>query len=182
MSDTNRIIHVGPDSSESDEESNIFKTCDCWTPECRYCSDIGCTVKQDLPNSEQGIAVRSIVKRKKYNSVVFYDEDGSRIGKFQWSKRGIFLTGCIACATPRALRGKCIKNVQTLWVVSIYNGVLQIKIDGEILYENRLTGECLEKYSKTGRFAFYGMPEEGSYSFVADEMEAGEKIFSTGCA
>ena len=160
-----------------------FTTCSCWNPGCGYCSDMQCTVKQDLFNSDQGIAVRSLVKRKKYNSIVLYDEGGDAIGKFQWSKRGIFLTGCIACVTPRALKGKCIKDVQTLWVVSITNGVLQIKIDDVVLYEHELKGECRERYSKAKRFAFYGIPDENSsFSFVPEEMEAGDKIISTGCA
>ena len=121
------------------------------------------------------------MKRKKYSTIIFYDEDGDEIGKFQWSKRGIFLTGCIACVTPKALKGKCIKDVQTQWEVSIANGVLQIRIDGQILYENKLKGECRERYSKAKRFAFYDMPNETAFSFVPDEMEAGEKIASTGC-
>ena len=139
-------------------------------------------MKQDLANSNHGIAVRFVVKRKKLNSIVLYDEDGNEIGKFRWNKRAIYLSGCIACATPKALKGKCIKDVQTLWVVSITNGVLQIRIDGEVLYEHKLKGDCREIYSKAKRFAFYGMPDENSFSFVPDEMEAGENIVRTGCA
>ena len=159
-----------------------YETCNCWTRQCGFCSKLECTVKQDLANSQVGIAVSSVVRRAKYNSIVFYDDEGEEIGKFQWNKRGIYLTGCIACITPKALKGKCIKNVQTLWVVSIANGILQIKIDGEVMYENKLKGQCKERYSKAKRFAFYDMPGENYFSFVSAEMEAGEKIVSTGCA
>ena len=67
----------------------------------------------------------------------------------------------------------------TDWAVSIYSGVVNIKIGGEVLYENKLTGSCREQYSTATRFSFTGDP--AVFSFVPEEMEVGEKVTSAGC-
>ena len=125
--------------------------------------------------------MQSLVKWKEHSTIVLYNEDNKELGVFQLSKGGIHLTGCIHCITPPALKGKCIKDVPTLWEVSITDGVVRIKIGGEVLYERRLRGECLERYGKVRRFAFQEMPHGSLFSFLEDEMEAGEKIGKGGC-
>ena len=89
--------------------------------------------------------------------------------------------GCISCVSPPSLRGKCIKDVPTLWEISITNGVLQIRIHGEVVYENVLRGKCKEAYSKAKRFAFLEAPEGSYFVFDTEEMQAGENVAREGC-
>ena len=153
-----------------------YSTCDCWTPECGYCTKMECTVKQDLVSSDRGIQVTSKLRRKKLNSIVLYDDGGKEIGKFQWSLRGIWMTGCIACLTPVELRRAKADEGQTTWSFSIKDGIVRITINEECLYEHSLVGECKERYSKAKRFAFYDMTCENTFSYRPSEMEAGERI------
>jgi len=153
-----------------------YPTCNCWTRECGYCRNKECMVKQDLVNSDKGITVTSKLNRRKLNSIVLYDDAGKEIGKFRWSLRGIWLTGCIQCMTPAQLRRAKAAEGPTTWSFSIKNGVVRIKINEEILYEQPLIGECKERYSKATRFAFYDMTCDNTFTYRRSEMEAGERI------
>lgn len=162
--------------------SQEFSTCSCWTKACGYCSNVECTLKQDLQSSNLGIPVQSWIKKGKYNAIMFYDEDGNKIGKFQFSKRRIHLTGCVACGTSKYFKGKCILDAMNAWAVSIADGILKIRIGGIVVYENELKRECKKRYGKAKRFSFYSVQGDNSFSFVPEEMEAGNMITSTGCA
>ena len=166
---------VTPDFDDSDYDKE-YPTCDCWTPECGYCTNMECTVKQDLATSDRGIQVTSKLRRKRENSIVLYDEDANEIGKFQWNLRGIWLTGCITCMTPVHLRRAKADEGQTTWSFSIRDGIVRITINGEHLYEHALIGECKERYAQAKRFAFYDMTCENTFSYSPSEMEAGERI------
>ena len=140
-----------------------------------------CTVRQDLINSNKGIEVTSKLKRKRLNSIVLYDEDGNEIGKFQWSLRGIWMTGCIQCLTPAELRRARAAEGPTTWSFSLKDGVVRITINEECLYEQPMVGECKERYGKAKRFAFYDMSCENTFLYRRSEMLAGERITPT-CA
>ena len=165
----------GPLSFEQD-----FPTCNCWTPECGYCSNLHCTVKQDLVSSDHGISVRSklLWGSKRLNSIALYDEKGSILGHFQWGLSGIYLTGCMSCQTPPNLRRARAPIGLTSWVFSLKNLVLQIKINEEVLFERELRGECAEHYSAVRRFAFDGMNCENRFLLQSD-MEVGAMINPT---
>ncbi|XP_063693064.1 low-density lipoprotein receptor-related protein 4-like [Bolinopsis microptera] len=165
-------------STEGPKVTEPYPTCDCWTPECGYCSNMDCTVKQDLINSQSGVEVHSHIKRKTFSTIVLYEEDGKVVGRLQWSLSGIYLTGCIACQTPPALKKATAKGGHTVWSLSLKNGFLRIKIDGEVLYKQDLRGECADIYGKIKRFAFSDMSCENSFSFDPAEMELGEGITS----
>ena len=139
---------------------------------------MNCSVKQDLLNSEQGIEVYSELKFKKDNTLVLYSESGGVIGKLQWSLRGIQLAGCVACRTPHALKKARNKNGKTAITISLNGGVLQFKIKGKVVYENKLKGECADAYSGVERFAFSKMSCENSFSFIPSEMKAGKRMTS----
>ena len=164
---------VDPDDIDYIKE---YPTCDCWTPECGYCTNMECTVQQDLVNSDRGIQVTSKLRRKVLNSIVLYDGDGYEIGKFQWSLRGIWMTGCIQCLTPTELRRARAAEGQTTWSFSIKHGVVRITINEECLYEQPLEGECKERYGKAKRFSFFDMTCENTFLYRRKEMVAGELI------
>jgi hypothetical protein len=170
---------VSTNTSVSDPDEIVDKeypTCNCWTRECQYCRNKECTVKQDLINSNKGIQVTSKLKRRKLNSIVLYDDAAKEIGKFRWSLRGIWLTGCIQCLTPAQLRRARATEGPTTWSFSIKNGVVRIKINEKCLYEQPLIGECKERYNKASRFAFYDMTCENSFTYREKEMAAEERI------
>ena len=118
----------------------------------------------------------SRLRWKKLNTIVLYDEAGQRIGNFQWNLRGIFLSGCGACQTPLALRKARTRGEPTEWAFSLAGGVVQIAVGGEVLYSNKLGGECKEKYGAVKRFAFSEMGCDSTFSFVEGEMELGARI------
>lgn len=159
----------------------VITTCDCWTPECGYCANPNCTIKQDLQNSDHGIEilVHSIVKWRRYSSIVLYDEHGRGIGKFQWNIGRLFLTGCVQCRTPPALRKAIVRKGETSWGLFMKDGVIEVSINGVTLYKQELVGECKEVYGKVKRFAFYDMGCSNKFSYVPGEMELGDKLTST---
>lgn len=159
-----------PDNIVYDKEVGA---CSCWTPECSYCNNLECTVKQDLTTSDQGVQVTTKLKWKKLNTIVLYDQAGKELGKFRFSLSGIYLTGCIGCQAPRALRK--MRNVEgkTAWTFALKDGVVQIRVSSEVVYEQELIGECKEVYSKVRRYAFYDMTCEDTFLCRASEMEAG---------
>ena len=153
-----------------------YPTCDCWTRECSFCSNLECTVKHDLATSKHGIIVSSMVKRKQFNSIVLYDDDGNVLGSFQWSLNRIFLTGCISCLAPRAVRQAAkSSDGQITWALTLKGGVVRIKIEGEVVYRYELKGPCAHKFSKVKRFAFSDMTCESSFKLL-DEMEPGASV------
>ena len=165
--------------------STDYPTCDCWTPKCGYCTSLSCTVRYNLFNSSSGIQVHSTPIRRKriFDTIIFYDEDGHTIGKFQWNnKNGIFLSGCVGCRTPSALRKARLKGgISESWTLSLFGGVVRVVMQGEVMYENSLKGECLDRYSKAKRFSFYSTPCDNTFSLRPSEMEAGELI-TDNCA
>ena len=155
--------------------SEQYPTCNCWTRECGFCSNLECTVKQDLLHSNHGIEVRSHIQWKKFNTIVLFDEDGRRLGNFEWSLSRLFLTGCVGCRTPRALR-KASSAQYSSWAIVMNDGFFRIKMEGEILFERKLSRKCAEVYGRASRFAFSDMSCENTFSFIPNEMEIGEKI------
>merc|ERR1712176_310394 len=101
--------------------------------------------------------------------------EGNTIGNFQWGLSGIYLTGCIRCRTPSALRRAKAMIGLTSWVFSLTGGVVQIKINGLVLFEQKLKGECAKRYRSAKRFAFFGMTCENRFRLQPD-MEAGGLI------
>lgn len=149
-----------------------YPTCDCWTPECGYCSKLECTVQ----TSNLGITVSSKVGWKKQNTIVLFDDAGAEVGRFRWSLKGIFLSGCSSCHTPKPLKRARTRGGPTQWAFSLGGGSVQIAIKGKVLYSQKLGGRCAEKYAKATRFAFYNMGCENSFSYVESEMELGELV------
>ena len=108
---------------------------------------------------------------------MLYDEAGTRVGRLSWNARGIQLEGCINCHTPAKLReARLAGGVSVPWTFSLFKGTVQIRMGGEVLYENELKGECLERYSAVRRFSFYNTDCESSFTFLSDLMEAGSQI------
>ena len=157
-----------------------YPTCDCWTPECGYCSKLECTIKQDLLNSDHGIEiiVHSELKRRTYSSVVLFDGHGNGIGKFQWNIGRLYLTGCIQCRTPPDLRRSVVKGGKTTWAFSLKDGAIEIRIGGRSRYKRTLSGECAKEYGKVKRFAFYNVDCSNAFSFVPSEMQLGGRMTS----
>jgi len=156
----------------------VNPTCDCWTLECGYCSNMECAVKHDLINSEVGITVQSELRGKgfKSRSVMFFDGDGNAIGNVQWNSKSLFLTGCISCMlhVPAAVR-QIKPGTKIEWTVTLTGGVVELKVGEVVVYERKLEGECLERYSKVESFSFYDTTCESTYNLTKD-MEAGERM------
>ena len=53
-------------------------------------------------------------------------------------------------------------------------------MEGEVVYEQELRGECKERYGKVRRFAFDGLGCEHSFR-VTEEMIAGDR-FTLDCS
>ena len=119
--------------------------------------------------------ITSKIRLGKYNTVMLYDDEGNFVGKLQYNRKRIFLTGCIGCPTPAGLKQK-IEDGNATWDISLMNALLKIGSEGEIFYKRFLTDECAEIYTKVRYFAFTDMTCGSTYSYVADEMEAGEKM------
>ncbi|XP_063688758.1 uncharacterized protein LOC134821880 [Bolinopsis microptera] len=177
----NGLVSAVGSTSEDDCSYDQYPTCNCWTAECGYCSSIDCTVKQDLFNSNNGIEVHSTPgrRRKELDTVILYNEEGEQLGQFQWNVKGIYLSGCVRCQTPPALKEARIKGgLEEPWTFSLAGGVVQIRMGGEVMYTNPLKGECFDRYVKVNRFAFYKMTCGNSFSFIPNEMVAGEQVSS----
>jgi len=155
-------------------EVEAVGTPNCWSAECNYCSNMQCAVEYDLNNAVQGIKVQSLLKNK-LSSIVLYDEDGKAIGNFQLNKRKILLTGCVGCRTPPAMRAAVSSDMKTSWELSLKDSVLEIKIDGEVLFSQALKAECAEIYGKIKFFAFYEMDCDSKFEEL-DGMGIGELI------
>ena len=167
------------EEATADDEGGTYPTCNCWTRECGFCSKSACTVKQNLHNSELGVTVTSHVKWVKLNSIMLFDEDENSLGIFQWNLKRISLSGnCIACNSPSAIKNLGRRKEHT-WTFSMKDGNFQIKVGGEVLYEQQLMGSCREIYSKVASFSFVDMSCQNSFS-LTDEMEAGDQVVP-GC-
>ena len=159
--------------------AETYPTCDCWTAECGYCSNLDCTVQHDLVNSPIDIQVTSELYWHNITSIMLYDKEGNAIGSFQWSLKGILLTGCVNCQTPTAIKD-IEPGTRTLWVFSLTEKdealMVQISILGQVVWEQELTGECAERYGQADRFAFFDSTCEGTFTFVGGLMVAGDRI------
>ena len=157
-----------------------YPTCNCWTAECNYCANLDCTVQHDLIGSEHDIEVTSKLFWRERNSIMLYDGEGNAIGSFQWSLSGILLTGCVNCQTPKAIRS-IEPGTEDLWVFTMVESedeglLVQIKMGGEVLWEQELKGECAERYGQVDRFAFFDSTCEGTFKFYEDDMVAGDRM------
>ncbi|KAL5250924.1 hypothetical protein ACHWQZ_G016608 [Mnemiopsis leidyi] len=157
-----------------------YPTCNCWTEECNFCANLDCTVQHDLIGSQHDIEVTSKLSWRKLNSIMLYDGEGNAIGSFEWSLQGILLTGCVNCQTPGAIRS-IEPGTADLWVFTMVESedgglLVQIKMGGEVLWEQELTGECAERYGQVNRFAFFDSTCEGTFKFYPDDMLAGDRI------
>jgi len=150
------------------------KTCDCWTPECGFCSNPECSVKLigGLAGSK-GIGVRSFLHNRKVKTIVMYNSDGDSIGQFEWSLKRISMSGCFRCQTPEGIRDK-VKGlpVGTVgWSFAINDGVVELSVEGEILFTSKLTRQCAEVYGDVKSFSFTGMSCKGSFAYASEEMK-----------
>ncbi|KAL5271085.1 hypothetical protein ACHWQZ_G001669 [Mnemiopsis leidyi] len=154
-----------------------YPTCDCWHPQCNYCTSLNCTVQHDLSASPAGVEVSSTATRGHLNTLVLYDQPGAVLGRFHWSRSRVILTGgCIQCRAPaelRRLRGDVV------WNFSLQDNVVRITVEGLVVYEHRLRGQCAKTYGQVARFAFDGLGCENSFR-MTEEMIAGER-FTLGC-
>lgn len=156
-----------------------WPTCECWTEECNYCSNMECTVKHDLINSDFGVTVTSKVGWKKLNSIMLYNAADESIGSFQWSAGGIYLSGCIRCQSTPAI--KALKGGGVTWTFGMNideNGfvAVTISVGGEVLWEQKLIGECNDIYKDVGSFAFFDTTCENTFLYNPDVMVAGARI------
>ena len=186
---------IGPDDksriqgTETDETEDLqsLPTCNCWSKECDYCSNLECAVKHDLTNST--LSVTSTVDDNVLNSIVLYNKDGVELGKFQWNKRGIYLTGCVACRTPRRIRRLVrLTQGQSRWNFSLEKGLLKLRVEAgekstkyqDSIYSTQLLGECARHYQQVSYFSFYRMGCDNTFRLV-EGMVAGNKV-NTNCA
>ncbi|XP_063692973.1 uncharacterized protein LOC134824899 isoform X2 [Bolinopsis microptera] len=150
------------------------KTCDCWTPECGFCSNPECSVKLTGGlASSKGIGVRSFLHNRKVKTIVMYNSDGDSIGQFEWSLKRISMSGCFRCQTPEGIRDK-VKGlpVGTVgWSFAINDGVVELSVEGEILFTSKLTRQCAEVYGDVKSFSFTGMSCKGSFAYASEEMK-----------
>ena len=165
-------------------DAQTLPTCNCWTRECNYCSDLECAVKHDMTTSHQVISVTSQVDRTVLNSIVLYNKEGVQLGKFQWNLRGIFLTGCVGCRTPRQIRRLVNSDAgASNWEVSLNRRRLTLRVRGvgsedgsrDHVYQQRLIGECAEHYSEVSYFSFYNMDCDTSFT-PTSEMLVGSRV------
>jgi len=148
------------------------KTCDCWTAECGWCSDEKCRVSHDLTDtSSQGISVTSPIKWVNLNTVFFFDSNGDMIGSFRFNRKGIFLTGCVKCRTPRPL--PLGDQGVFEWSVAFEGSELVLYISGEEHWRQELVGECAERYSDIQEFAFGDIGCNGVWYEVEGQMVSG---------
>ena len=182
------VDEAAEEPKEDDGENEIpdgaielkkYPTCDCWTAECGYCANLDCTVQHDIVNSPFDIQVTSKLYWRNITSIMLYDKEGNAIGSFQWSLKGILLTGCVNCQTPRAIR-RIKPGTRTLWVFSLTGEgkalIVRISILGQVVWEQKLTGECAKRYGQADRFAFFDSTCEGQFTFVSSLMVAGDRI------
>ena len=164
------VVPVDPVPEVPDDK----KTCDCWTPECGFCSKPECSVKLNSGLAgPKGIAVRSFLHKRKVKTIVLYKSDGDSVGQFQWSLNRISMTGCCSCRTPKRIRQK-VKElpVGTVgWSFAINDGVVELSVEGEILYTLKLTRKCAEVYGEVKSFSFTGMSCKSSFAYASEEME-----------
>ena len=173
---TTQGVSESPSGTPELDEINIdeeVNTCNCWIPECGYCNNPECAVQQDLSTSSRGIQVTSQLGRAKMNSLLLFDQDGKRIGYFRWSLRSIFLTGCIGCPTPGALRRARAEEGPTTWTFSLQDAVMKISVGGEVLYEQKLVGECRDAYLNVRSYSFYDTTCEDTFTYIPGEMVPG---------
>ena len=167
-------------------ESRIYlPTCNCWSKECDYCSNMDCAVKHDLTNSTLPLSVTSTVDDTILNSIVLFNTDGVELGKFQWNKRGIYLTGCVACRTPRRLVRRQDSGDRYTWSFTLIGGLVELRVLSrtqsgvlESVYTTQLIGECARHYQQVSYFSFYRMGCDNTFSLV-EGMVAGRRVGAT---
>jgi len=166
---------VSPPGSTSENDCGFvqYPTCECWTPECGYCTDMSCTGKTNISSS--GLEVTARLKWKKIYTIIFYDINGITLGKLHWSRHKLLLQNCLSCRTPRRLRVPTDGDFST-WTFLLQDGSLKVQVKGVIVYDQKMTKKCWMKYRRAVRFAFTRMSCENSFSYVEGEMELGDKM------
>ena len=164
------VVPVDPVPEVPDDK----KTCDCWTPECGFCSKPECSIKLNggLAGSK-GIAVRSFLHKRKVKTIVLYKSDGVSVGQFQWSLNRISMSGCVSCQTPKRIKEK-VKRLPAGtvgWSFAINDGLVELSVEGEILYTSKLTKKCAKVYGEVKSFSFTGMSCKSSFAYASEEME-----------
>ena len=149
-------------------------TCNCWTPECGFCKNPDCAIQTDTQHGLE-VEVTSYVTWKKSNTIVLYDEDGRVISKIQWNLRKILVGRCFVCKTKSAIRAAS-KGRYSSWAFTLKDGLLTIKIGGEVLYQRQLPPECSNIYDKVRSFSFYDMTCKSTYSLGKSGAVAGERM------
>jgi len=149
-----------PEETEAPvEEQGSQPTCDCWTAACGYCSNPECHVQHDIA---QGVSIWSKLQTEEVVNIMLLDGEGLPIGTFSWSKKAIYLTGCIGCRAPRAV-GK-LSKISANWVFKLEDGLLTLSSGDDVLYSHKLKGECADRYSQVQSFTFYDMSCESSFN------------------
>ena len=156
-----------------------YPTCDCWTSDCNFCSNLQCAVKlkRGVDKSDFGVQVLSKLGWRRISTIVLYNKNGEKLGYFRWSLRLIFLTECLSCQSPPAIR-RIRPGSKTLWDFSLKDGVVQIKIGDKILYRYKLRGKCARRYEEIGWFSFSDMSCDSRFGFSRDRMVTSMKMSS----
>ena len=150
-------------------------TCNCWTPECGFCTNPDCAIKTDTQHGLE-VEVTSYVTWKKSNTIVLYDEDGRVLSKLQYNLKNIVLGNCFVCRTEPAIRAASkAQGDYSSWGISLKDGVLTVKIGGEVLYQRELPKECSHISSKVKSFSFFDMTCKSTYS-IGSGAVAGERM------
>ena len=171
--EADKEVETGLETNES------MMACDCWSRHCHYCRDIKCAVRYNLTSSSKGITASSKLAWMKLNAVVFYDSKGKELGTFQFSLSRIYLTGCMAYRTRNVFwTYRHRRHLQTSWTVLFDHGRLRLKIGHELVFKQKLIGECATHYQDIQYFAFSTTHCQKYFTLTSD-MEAGEKINET---
>ena len=118
----------------------------------------------------------SYVTWKKSNTIVLYDEDGRVLSKLQYNLKNIVLGNCFVCRTEPAIRAASkAQGDYSSWGISLKDGVLTVKIGGEVLYQRELPKECSHISSKVKSFSFFDMTCKSTYSLGSGAV-AGERM------
>ena len=167
-----------PDMGSDKPDSNPTQrpTCECWTPECGFCTDKKCTLQTNI--SVKGLEVTARLKWRTQHTIILYDQEGEKLGKLHWSLSKISLTYCITCITPRELRALITQHGFSTWTFLLQDGFLRVQVGGEVLYQRKMSKWCRQRYQRASRFAFTKTSCEDSFSFVKDEMKLGDMMTS----
>nr|AFK75447.1 putative secretory peptide-37 [Pleurobrachia bachei] len=157
----------------------VRRTCDCWNVECGWCTKLECAIKWRVSEDREGITVNSRLWWKRTNNIVLFNSAGVKVGEINWSRRAVFLVGCVKCRvmarvpfTPKELDD---------WTFSLANASLKIVTGDRLVSHHDLIGECKKAYADIAYFAFARSSCEGTV-YMKEGMEVGEMLKRTNCS